>query len=195
MLLSIGMLLAEHVFLIKLYRTMRLFPFTFLLAFLMTSVGYAQDATWDTLNTEGFTISYPSTWTVDQSGTMGTEVFIFDAPNHENDLFSENVNLMLSDLMSDTIALLDYGESQRELLPKYITDYEYIATTYIEQDGKAFYQIEYNGKQGPFDLYFNQLLAFKGDVVYILTFTAEQDQVEVYKNIAEQMLLSFELVE
>ena len=166
----------------------------FLLVTFTTQI-FAQNADFETLSTENFKINYPSGWTVDQSGTMGTEFFIFDAPTNDDDLFSENINLMLEDKWSDTTTLESYGNYNLELLPKYIQDYKYISSELSQQNGTDVFKVEYTGASGTFKLHFKQVMAFKGDVIYIVTFTMEQNQVEVYESTAENILESFKIVE
>lgn len=167
----------------------------FVLLLSTVTTTFAQNKGYSTLKTADYTIDYPKLWTVDQSGTMGTEFFIYDEPNYKNDLFSENINLMLDDKLSDTVTLESYGNYNLELLPKYIQDYKFISSGLAHQNGTDVFKVEYTGSSGTFKLHFMQVMAFKGDVIYLVTFTMEQNQVEVYESTAETILESFKIVE
>lgn len=153
----------------------------------------AQESSWSVLATDDYTVSYPSKWTVDQSGTMGTEFFIYDAPTEKGDLFSENINLTIQELMTDTITLEMYGDMSKNMLSNYMTDYKFISSDIIRQNNTKLYTLEYFGKTGQFDLYYYQLLAAKGEFIYILTFTAERDQAEAYQEQRKKITASFRM--
>ena len=60
--------------------------------------------------------------------------------------------------------------------------------------GLWYYEIEFTGRQGQLSLHWKQQYWFKGPLVFILTFTAEEAAYSRSLPLAEQMLASFELL-
>ncbi|MBC8172388.1 MAG: hypothetical protein H7X71_00660, partial [Chitinophagales bacterium] len=49
---------------------------------------------WKTLKEKNYSIQYPSTWELDQSGQMGTSFILFSSLEEKEDQFMENINLI-----------------------------------------------------------------------------------------------------
>jgi hypothetical protein len=56
------------------------------------------ETTWKVFNVDIYTISYPSTWTIDTSKRMGIDLFIFAQQDTTGDKFRENVNVLHSNV-------------------------------------------------------------------------------------------------
>ncbi len=148
---------------------------------------------WLSISEMEYQISYPSDWTLDNSGLMGSTFFLFSPLMAEDDLFKENVNLMIQDLRGYDVNLEQFVELTLEQVKKMITDGLVLSNDLMEKDGREYQKLMYSGKQGQFDLIFEQYCWVVNDQAYVLTFSGEQDHFEFYKETAAQMLNSFSL--
>lgn len=140
----------------------------------------------DSLNIEKGNIQYPSDWLLDQSGLMGTRFILFMPEDSLND-FRENINLVSQPLGSSIPGLEAIAEATIAQLKMFITDYEQIHSG-LKQD---YYEMEYTGKQGQFDLHWNQRLYTKGEELYVLTFTGTREDYSKMINDALKVMDSY----
>src|SRR5690606_13367283 len=81
----------------------------FMLSFFCHMV-WAQQTDWKTLSEDNYTIEYPSDWTLDQSGRMGTTFIVMTDLVSADDRFRENINLIIQDLSASPMTLSEYVE-------------------------------------------------------------------------------------
>ena len=65
---------------------------------------------WKTVDQLNYSIQYPPTWELNQSGQMGASFFLFSPLESDKDKFKENVNLLIQDLSGQNIDLNKYTE-------------------------------------------------------------------------------------
>src|SRR5579862_6208719 len=76
------------------------------LLLLFSAVGYSQEGNWRLLDQPEYTQSYPSGWSLDQSGKMGTKFILFSGKIDNG--FSDNLNLLIQDLNGSGLDLDKY---------------------------------------------------------------------------------------
>lgn len=138
------------------------------------------------------TLSYPSSWKVDETGTYGPKLFLF-SPLKEGDAFSENVNLVLEGLKDSGISLDKYYELAKEAIKKLMTNYKQISSRKLKDANGDYYQFEYTSDQGDYHLYIIQRVWLVNNVAYILTSAAEQTQIEQYRNTFTEIAKTFRI--
>ncbi len=148
---------------------------------------------WETLEQSGCTIQYPDSLEVNTTGVIGASFILFFNQTSPEDAFRENINLMIQDLSGYDISFDDYVGISESQVATMITDSNLIESSRLEKDGAEYHKMVYTGKQGVFDLKFEQYFTIRNKKVYVLTFTAETDQFDSYKNVAEKILDSFKL--
>ena len=149
---------------------------------------------WKTTSGKEFSISYPEDWTADQSGQMGTKLFLFAPQEDANDKFNENINLMTEDLPSNSIDLDTYVEASEKQIKKYIDDAEIISSKRVTLNGKDFQNVSYTGSQSNLSLKFNQFYTIQDGKAYILTFTCKEDTYDKYDGLGTKIMNTFELL-
>ena len=77
---------------------------------------------WKDFDEEQYQLKYPSNWTVDQSGKIGTSVIFFSPSSDEADKFNENVNLIIQDLSGFDVTLDQYVKVSEGQVESVITD-------------------------------------------------------------------------
>jgi hypothetical protein len=147
---------------------------------------------WLTLNEKEFSVSYPKDWDLDQKGQMGTSFILFSKPSSPQDLFRENVNLLIQNLAGININLDKYVEISEEQIKTMIANSQLIESKRMS-GALPFHKEIYTGDQGILKLKFEQYYWVKDEKAYVLTFTAEVNQFDTFKQTAEAILKSFKL--
>jgi len=160
---------------------------------LVTVSACGQTKNWNNLNGANYTINYPSEWELNKSGLMGTKFIIFSPLSSKGDNFKENINLIIQDLTAHNIDLNQYVKISEKQIKTIITEGKIISSTRLNKDGKEFQKVIYTGKQGIYDLQFEQYYWVENNNAYILTFTCKAAEFSDYKNIGEKILNSFVL--
>jgi len=146
---------------------------------------------WKLLQENGYTLQYPQDWTLDQSGQSGTSFIVLSQPSSPDDLFRENVNLLIQDLTGLNMDLDKYTEISMDQINMMLTNGNIIENVRRKADGSAFQKVVYTGDQGVFKIYCEQYYWVRDKKAYVLTLTCETDQLDSYKEIGEQILNSF----
>lgn len=141
----------------------------------------------------GFSIDYPDEWEVSERASMpGTTTFITPLQGG-GDTFRENVTIVVQGVPADVTTLDEFTEMAlaqgRELIPRFMV-MESRSTTLA---GNPAQQVVYTGLQGERDLRWLQLWTLVGDQVYILTYTAEENEFTAFRSVVQQMITSMEI--
>lgn len=174
---------------------MRASLFTIIISILFNSFGFSQtevkaeDTT--ILTKEDYSVSYPVDWELNESGVMGTDFILFSPLASEEDMFRENVTLIIQDLEGMNLNLDQYVEISNSQLKTVITDYKNIENKRVKTEDGEYHKFVYTGKQGEFSLKFEQYAWVVGNKAYVLTFTSEIEEFDSYKEAGESILSSF----
>ena len=148
---------------------------------------------WSVLDADGYSIQYPSGWELQQNGLGGTTFIILSPQVSSEDLFRENVNLLIQDLTGQNIDLNKYTAISENQIKTMITNGNIIESKRVVS-GKNPYQKEiYTGDEGIYKLKFEQYYWILDNKAYVLTFTTEQTKFDTYKADGEKILSSFRL--
>ncbi len=146
---------------------------------------------WQTFEQSGYSIKYPSTWELDQSGQMGSSFIIFSPLESDKDKFMENVNLLVQDLDGYNLDLNQYIEFSEEQIKTMLTNSTVIESKRVKDDKGVYHKIIYTADQGVFHFKFEQYCWVINDKAFVLTFTSEQDKFVEMAEIAEKILNTF----
>ncbi|MEL6867101.1 MAG: hypothetical protein AAFP19_21940 [Bacteroidota bacterium] len=150
------------------------------------------DEQWKILKKDNYEIRFPGDWSVDTSQQMGTTFVLLSPVSDAEDQFRENVNLMVQDLSAYDLNLDQLAKSTESQISNLITDAKMVLSEREERAGEAYHHLVYTGKQGIFDLRYEQYFWLKAKKAYILTLTVEIDQVEAYQETGKLILNSFQ---
>lgn len=147
---------------------------------------------WATLADAEFSIRYPNSWTLDQTGLFGSNFFLYAPFDTATDVFRENFNLIINDLKEfPGISLAEIAEGARQQILNMVTDVKILEFKEVEEGYDKYYWVEYTGKQGEFNLHWKQHYRLMRNMFYVLTFTAEEEQYIRYTPLANQIFDSF----
>ncbi|MEM9982873.1 MAG: hypothetical protein AAF734_10275 [Bacteroidota bacterium] len=147
---------------------------------------------WETLSKEDYTIQYPDSLEIDQAGQMGVKFILFTSPISPQDQFRENINLVIEDLAGKNVDLDKYVEISESQVKSMITNGKLIDSERMTEE-KAFHKLVYTGKQGLFDLKWQQRYWVQNEKAYILTLTCEESQYDEYRALGEKIMQTFEM--
>ena len=148
---------------------------------------------WKELKGENYWLMYPQEWELNSSGEMGSTFVVLSPVTSTDDRFRENVNLMIQDLKGYNVNLEMFTEVSEEQVRTLVPEGNILESTLITGNTLNFQKTIYTGKQGDFDMIFEQYYWVEGEKAFVLSFTCEENQYEVYKTIGEKILNSFQL--
>lgn len=148
---------------------------------------------WNILTENNYSINYPDNWQLNKSGQMGTSFILFSPLSSEQDNFKENINLLIQDLTGHNLDLNRYVEISEGQIKTMITDGKIIESKKMTTKNLDYQKVIYTGKQGIFNLKFEQYFWVIADKAFILTFTCEESQFTNFQITGEKILNSFNL--
>jgi hypothetical protein len=144
-----------------------------------------------TLDQSDYTIQYPSSWDLDQSGQFGSTFFLFSPISSEQDRFRENISLIIQDLSAYNLSLEEYVNLSKDQVKSMITNSSAVDTKTMKAKGREYAHITYTGDQGEFSLHFDQYVWLINKKAYIITFTTQQSTFEEFKTGGFDVMNSF----
>lgn len=154
---------------------------------------YGQISDWNILKKESYKINYPKNWELNESGQMGTSFILLSPMTYQKDQFRENVNLLVQDLTGYNLDLDEYIEISEDQIKTMITNAKIIENKRVTSQNLDYQRVIYTGKQGNFNLKFEQFYWIIGHKAFVLTLTCEETQFDSYKLVGEKILKSFKL--
>jgi len=168
-----------------------------LLFILLSFFSYTQSDTskhFIKFSNENYLIEYPTSWAIDTSKDMGTEVVFFSPVESISDKFKENINLIIQSLPDPNIDLDKYAEVSKVQISNLANDpVIYDSKKIITKNNSEYYKLVFGMTQGIFKLKFEQHYFIRNGKAYVLTFTAELDKFDLFIKEGEQVLNSFSL--
>jgi hypothetical protein len=148
---------------------------------------------WKSISENDYSIDYPEDWELSKPGQMGTSFVLFSPLSSEQDQFKENVNLVIQDLTGHNLDLDKYVDLSEGQIETMITDGKIIESKRMTTETTNYQKVIYTGKQGIYNLKFEQYYWVIGDKAFVLTLTGEEDQFSNYQVIGEKIMDSFHL--
>lgn len=152
-----------------------------------TGVESEKAATPKVHETDDYSIMVPNGWSLDLSHRMNTEFILFAPYDSTNNIFRENVNVLV-DAVGDTLPLNAYADRAKRILDQHMPGFG----NFRERRGDNKIWMFYDGEQQTMILHFSQLMMQKGNDIYILTFTSNASKSK-NESQAIEILESFSL--
>lgn len=149
---------------------------------------------WKTFKGSGFSIQYPDTFDLDESELMGTSFILFSKQVKDDDLFKENINLIIRDFSGQDIDFNDYVKDSENQIETLITDGKLLSSKRLTDSfGKECHRVIFTGKQGQLELKWIQYYWLLNGKSYSLTLTCEESQFDTYVKDGEAIMKTFKL--
>jgi hypothetical protein len=147
---------------------------------------------WKKFTSANYTIDYPANWELNENATTGASFFLFSPLESGQDLFKENVNLLIQDLTGQSIDLNKYTEITENQVKTMLSNSTLIESKRMKNGSQEYQRMIYKGDESGKHLEFEQYFWVIGTKAYVLTLTCEQTQFEAYKATGEKILNSFQ---
>ncbi|MFN3196028.1 MAG: hypothetical protein ACE364_08780 [Chlorobiota bacterium] len=170
--------------------------FTFLIfIFSLITVSFSKEKEVEiaVLENEKFKIEYPSDWELDESGNMGTSFILFSPVDKLNENFNTNINLIIQDVSAYNITFDQYVELSEKQIKTMIIDSKIVFSDLVTTESNQYQKLIFTGKQGVYDLKFEQFYIMRGPKVYVLTLTCRQEEFDDFQQLGEQIMNSFQI--
>jgi len=142
---------------------------------------------YESIESDKYSISYPSSMNVDNTGVSGADFVLSTAKKSENDVFIENINLMIQKSEDD---LMDFANRTKSEIEKVGT---IISSSVINNNEKSIYRIAFSLIQNGYQLKFIQHALIDNNVLYLLTYSSEASEFAEHSKEMEEIMLSFKL--
>jgi hypothetical protein len=149
---------------------------------------------WKTHTENGFQIQYPSEWELSLAKQMGSSFILFSPLENKEDLFRENVNLIIQDVKGMNIDLEKYAQISESQIKRMMTNSQILESKVLEKNGRSLYHLVYTADMGVYHLKFMQNYFIQNEKAYVLTFTADQKTYDRYIKVGEEILNTFDLL-
>lgn len=143
---------------------------------------------WVEYDHKEYTVYAPQDWEMDVTGRMNTTFILFSPRDSKNDMFRENVNLVKEDISKMDMTLFDYVKNSEGVLEQYMTD---LRDLNIEQKDDR-YWLTYTATQERMDLYFVQMMEMNDGVIYILTYTSNDQSISAHAQNGKRIIERFQ---
>jgi hypothetical protein len=141
-----------------------------------------------------FTIDYPGDWKQNPGNRPGMVVMFNSPPESDTDAFSENLNVVVSDLPQEADLNAIADELKREI-PRQVESFKSISDEKVTVAGQPARKLAYDIKTMGVSARSTQWLFVVGKRLYVITFTATPETQAKFAPAAEQMVKSFRLIE
>ncbi|MCB0704159.1 MAG: hypothetical protein KDC34_02575 [Saprospiraceae bacterium] len=140
---------------------------------------------------DGFGLALPANWEIAENYS-GTRFLAKSPRTSQNDLFQENVNLIVQPLAGSGVSTLEeYVALSKVQLKNFITDFELLESRNTTWAGYPAHEFIYTGTQGAYNLKWQQLLYLDGSTAYVFSYTALPDTYNQFVAIIEMISNSF----
>ncbi len=125
---------------------------------------------------------------------MGVVAAFLSVKESSDDLFQENLNIIIQDLTAQPMTLDEYNNLSLEQIKILITDFEILSSKKTILAGEPAYEVIYTRKQGQYNLKWKQVWTVLGNTAYVVSYTAEKNKFNDYFEIFNKMFNSFEIL-
>lgn len=136
-------------------------------------------------------MSYPEKWEVKENENM---LAFLSPTENENDIFQENVNLIIQDLSAQPMTLDEFTKLSQDQLKQYLAKAPVTKLTHTTLVGQKADQLEYSAEYQGFKLKLRQYWFIKDNKAYVFTYTANEATFQQYLAPADQIIKSFKFI-
>jgi photosystem II reaction center protein PsbP len=142
---------------------------------------------------DNYKIEYPASWTLDTSGLAGSELFVLSPLENDTDKFRDNVSVIIQNLAGQNIDLDKYKDISETQIAGLGTNGKIFESSKMEATAQGdYYKLKYTLNQGNFKLIITSHCYIKNEKAYLITFTSESGKYELYREIGNKILDSFQ---
>lgn len=140
----------------------------------------------------GLTMEYPTDWETVPLSPPSVVAFV-SPPESDEDIFTENVNMVTEDLTGRGITLAEYSEAALENVQSVIPDIKQVSYTSTTFMGQPAQKVIYTGSQQDIALQWMQIWTIAAEKAYVFTYTAEPKSFDAFLPQAQEIADSAKL--
>lgn len=148
---------------------------------------------WNVFSQDKYEIKFPIDWAIDTSGVMGSKFFLFNKLALQSEGFMENINLIVQDLSAYDLDLNQYVEISEKQITTVLTDGVILSSERKSREGIEYQQVKFSGRQGIFNLAFEQHYFIVDKNAFVLTFTCKTEDFDAVIEISKQVMDGFKI--
>lgn len=152
---------------------------------------FGQKGSWVEFKKDNYQIEYPENWSLDTTKKTAADFIVFSPLTSDKDEFKENLNLVIQDLSGLNFDLDNFTALSEQQIQNYMEESELIENERLKKGDQEYQHLIYTAKNAGRVLRFEQYYWIIRDTAYVLSFTAELEQFEEYKNSSKRILDSF----
>ncbi|CAN5136457.1 hypothetical protein BH09BAC1_BH09BAC1_01070 [soil metagenome] len=137
-----------------------------------------------------YTVYYPNGWKLSNQGNPDLLFYVSSPKTGEHDHIQENVNL-LSQVVSPETDLATYANEVEKKAGNQLVNLKKTASTEVEFKGFPAIFSTYEAQVNEIRVKWEQYTWLKDDRAYILTYSGDISQFEVYRGLATEIIESF----
>lgn len=126
---------------------------------------------WRTYGGAEYSIQYPAAWNLSSTSAIGAEFALF-APGVGEDVFAENINMIIQGLAGREVTLQEYSEISLGQITQIIPDCTVLEQGIFNNGTDDYFEVMYQGTQQGMKLKWKQHFYVKGGNAYVLTYSA-----------------------
>jgi hypothetical protein len=149
-------------------------------------IAFSQDEEIIKFEKDNFSIEYPATWILNNTGEHGTEFFLHPKQSESSNVFTENINLIKSRPNASNITIEDYQVIAEKQVFGMMTQAKINKSEIIDRHGYKFYKLIAEGYSNNYKFKTAIYSWFKDNQIYTLSFvtlyeTFENNHIESFK--------------
>ena len=168
-----------------------LLTFTFLSIAFFSSCQNLKDTSSTTYAKGNYKIEFPKNWELDTSNASAVEFSLYSPRENISDNFSENVNLIIQNLVGQNISLDKYAEISERQIKTNAIDLHDFSSRKIKTNKNEFYELEYKMTFKTYKLHTIQHYFVENEKAMVLTLTSEINKPEEIQKIGNKIIKSF----
>lgn len=146
---------------------------------------------WKKYTSSKYSMRFPVSWDLDESGRMGMAIQVLAQQASPEDLFRENVNLVIQDLKKLPIKDLDqYTAYSLAQIKTMMENSHVVSDERMRRNGQDCHRVVFKSEQDGMSFTFEQYYLIQKKA-YVLTLTCEADSFDTYLPIGESIMNSF----
>jgi len=140
---------------------------------------------------EGYSIKYPSTWTMEKN-SQGASVVFFTALESELDFFKENVNVVIQDISGNPMNIAQYSKlAMDQMAGVFGSNFEIVEKESTYLDDRPAFKIIFLGKGPEFTIKYKVIMAVEDVFAYQITYTSLTSTYDKYVDKVDKIIESF----
>ncbi len=146
---------------------------------------------WKKYKDYNYTIYHSRSWSIDKSGKLATKFIFTSSLDSSEDIFQENVNLIIQDVSELDLSLNKFVEITIQQIKTMLPNGKLLVNECVRRGGPEFQRLIYTSAMNKRNMKFEQYCWVVKQEAFILTFTCEESEYDNCRKTGQKILNSF----